>query len=93
MMAPPVVVLSIEPEVMFEMARAVVVAPWSTVLPEMVRVLLMVVDADEMMPPKKYERPLEVAAVNSTFTRREVDDALIPFCAQIGEVVAALMAP
>ena len=65
----------------------------SWVAPETVRVLLMVDDALEMMPPRKYDRPVEVAELQSRFTKCEVVEALMPFCAHMGDDVAAFVTP
>ena len=71
----------------------VVVAP-----PEMVRPVAwppapIVVEAEEMRPPRKYERPVEVAPVKSIAVKCEVEEAKMPLCAQRAEVVAAAMTP
>ena len=56
--APPVVVLRIEPEVIFEIARFVVVAFVVVEFPVMTRLPLIVEDAEERKPPESVERPV-----------------------------------
>jgi hypothetical protein len=54
--APPVVVLSMEPEVIAEIASCVVVALVVVELPTMVRLPFTVEDAEEINPPVSVER-------------------------------------
>ena len=54
--APPVVVLRSEPEVIPEMARALVVALVVVELPVITRLEFMVEDANERKPPVRVER-------------------------------------
>ena len=59
--------------------------------PVAVSVPFTVDEAEEMIPPRKYDSPDDVAAFQSRFTKCEVVEAKIPFCAQSGEEVAAVV--
>jgi hypothetical protein len=55
--------------------------------------LVMEEEANAMRPLWKYESPVEVALDQSRFAKCEVEEANSPFCAQMGEVVAAAVWP
>ena len=78
--APPVVVLSIDPETIFDIAKLVEVAPWSDVLPDTVRVGVVIAPADEI-------EVVPVCPTAKVFAENAVVDALEIFVAPLNVFV------